>query len=242
MRLTQSDCRSVRDLRLSMRRCDNFTIWDRGCFCNAEPAGGGASHGHTPQRSVLRHRRGRGRRTWGGGLVASASHETDGGCRGLQGGDWSSRSAIWPLPPRSACCSRTCRSFIRRRSAEEIAAARAEPLETLPDRMSRNDNLRDADAADMHRTIPPVEGEDQGEWLVMIGVCTRGRCVPLGNGAGDFGGWFCPCCASHYDTAGRIRLGAAPRNMRVPRAEFVDTNLLRLISTRPPMGADLLRS
>ena len=130
--------------------------------------------------------------------------------------------------------------FIRRRTVEEIAAARAEPHETLPDPQSRNDNLRNADASDRHRTIPPFEGEDQGEWLVMIGKCTRGDCVPMGDRAGNFDGWFCPCCGSHYDTAGRIRLGVAPRNMRVPRAEFVDTGLLRLITTEPPRGADLL--
>ena len=106
--------------------------------------------------------------------------------------------------------------------------------------MSRNDNLRNADAADSNRTIPPFEGADQGEWLVMIGKCTRLRCVTMGNGAGDFDGWFCPCCGSHYHTAGRIRRGIAPRNMRVPRAEFVDTGRLRLISTEPPQGADLL--
>ncbi len=50
----------------------------------------------------------------------------------------------------------------------------------------------------------------------MIGVCTHLGCVPLGDGAGDFGGWFCPCHGSHYDTAGRIRKGPAPENLHIP--------------------------
>ena len=53
--------------------------------------------------------------------------------------------------------------------------------------------------------------DETGEWLVMMGVCTHLGCVPLGDGAGDFGGWFCPCHGSHYDTSGRIRKGPAPR-------------------------------
>ena len=46
----------------------------------------------------------------------------------------------------------------------------------------------------------------------MVGVCTHLGCVPLGQ-SGDFGGWFCPCHGSHYDTAGRIRKGPAPENL-----------------------------
>ena len=64
--------------------------------------------------------------------------------------------------------------------------------------------------------------EDEGKYLVMLGVCTHLGCVPLGDGAGDFGGWFCPCHGSHYDTAGRIRRGPAPENLPVPVAALVD--------------------
>jgi ubiquinol-cytochrome c reductase iron-sulfur subunit len=52
--------------------------------------------------------------------------------------------------------------------------------------------------------------------------------VPLGDGAGDFGGWFCPCHGSHYDTAGRIRKGPAPRNLPVPVAAFFDETTIKL--------------
>lgn len=112
--------------------------------------------------------------------------------------------------------------FIRRRTEEEIKSARAVDLELLPDRESGNKNLEDSDASDSNRTIDPA-----GEWLVMIGVCTHLGCVPLGD-AGDFGGWFCPCHGSHYDTAGRIRKGPAPRNLDIPIAKFVDDDIIKL--------------
>ena len=112
--------------------------------------------------------------------------------------------------------------FIRRRTQEEINAARSIDISSLPDQSSGNANIDDSDASDQNRTI-----DQKGEWLVMIGVCTHLGCVPLGN-AGEFGGWFCPCHGSHYDTAGRIRKGPAPRNLDVPIAKFVDDDIIRL--------------
>lgn len=108
--------------------------------------------------------------------------------------------------------------FIRRRSAEEIEAGRAVALADLPDADSRNEN-KPGDADDANRTM-----DENGEWLVMMGVCTHLGCVPLGD-AGDFGGWFCPCHGSHYDTAGRIRKGPAPTNLPVPTATLDGTTL-----------------
>lgn len=111
--------------------------------------------------------------------------------------------------------------FIRRRSQEEIDAARAVPLSDLVDPLAENHNISpDAQATDENRTLDAA-----GEWLVMMGVCTHLGCVPLGDGAGDFGGWFCPCHGSHYDTAGRIRKGPAPRNLDIPVAALNDTTL-----------------
>lgn len=107
--------------------------------------------------------------------------------------------------------------FIRRRTQEEIDAARAVEMDELIDAVARNENIGEAPATDENRSL-----DESGEWLVMIGVCTHLGCVPIGNGAGDFGGWFCPCHGSHYDTAGRIRSGPAPENMLVPTAQFVD--------------------
>ncbi|MEM6761088.1 MAG: ubiquinol-cytochrome c reductase iron-sulfur subunit [Pseudomonadota bacterium] len=114
--------------------------------------------------------------------------------------------------------------FIRRRTEEEITAAREVDLADLPDAIARNDNAdQPLDAADENRAL-----DEAGEWLVMMGVCTHLGCVPLGDGAGDFGGWFCPCHGSHYDTSGRIRKGPAPTNLPVPVAEFVDEATIKL--------------
>ncbi|PJF10076.1 ubiquinol-cytochrome c reductase iron-sulfur subunit [Pseudorhodobacter sp. MZDSW-24AT] len=114
--------------------------------------------------------------------------------------------------------------FIRRRSEAEIEAARATTLDELTiDRLAQNPNKPGADALDQNRTL-----DEAGEWLVMIGVCTHLGCVPIGDGAGDFGGWFCPCHGSHYDEAGRIRRGPAPRNLDIPLASFVDDSTIRL--------------
>lgn len=95
--------------------------------------------------------------------------------------------------------------FIRKRTATEIAAARAVALEDLKD--------PEADSARVDENHP--------EWLVLVGVCTHLGCVPLGS-AGDYDGWFCPCHGSHYDTSGRIRKGPAPTNLPVPEYVFLD--------------------
>ena len=87
----------------------------------------------------------------------------------------------------------------------------------------RNENTPDSDAADENRSL-----DEAGEWLVMMGVCTHLGCVPLGDGAGEFGGWFCPCHGSHYDSSGRIRKGPAPQNLPVPVASFVDESTIKL--------------
>ncbi len=101
--------------------------------------------------------------------------------------------------------------FIRRRTQAEIAAARDVPLSDLK-----------APQADSERVKP-----DRDEWLVLVGVCTHLGCVPLGT-AGDYGGWFCPCHGSHYDTSGRIRKGPAPDNLPVPEYVFLDDSRIRV--------------
>jgi len=113
--------------------------------------------------------------------------------------------------------------FIRRRSQDEIDEARAVALSDLPDARSENPNKPGSDASDTNRSL-----DEAGEWLVMIGVCTHLGCVPIGDGSGDFGGWFCPCHGSHYDAAGRIRKGPAPRNLDIPVAAFTDEITIKL--------------
>jgi ubiquinol-cytochrome c reductase iron-sulfur subunit len=110
--------------------------------------------------------------------------------------------------------------FIRHRTPEEIKAAEAVPLSELRD--PQTDNSRVTDTA---KKVRP-------EWLIMIGVCTHLGCVPLGNKPGDpkgpFGGWFCPCHGSAYDTSGRIRQGPAPKNLEVPPYLFSSDTLVRV--------------
>jgi len=113
--------------------------------------------------------------------------------------------------------------FIRRRTEDEIAEAKAVDVSSLPDPNAENANLpAGSEATDANRAMA-----DNEEWLVMVGVCTHLGCVPLGD-AGDFGGWFCPCHGSHYDTAGRIRKGPAPQNLLIPTAEFLSETVIKL--------------
>ncbi|MBN2751943.1 MAG: ubiquinol-cytochrome c reductase iron-sulfur subunit [Rhodospirillaceae bacterium] len=104
--------------------------------------------------------------------------------------------------------------FIRRRTEGEIAVADAVKM----------DDLRDPQP-DSARVARP-------EWLILVGVCTHLGCVPLGqkpaDPRGDFGGWFCPCHGSHYDTSGRIRKGPAPANLVVPQYTFLSDTLIRI--------------
>jgi ubiquinol-cytochrome c reductase iron-sulfur subunit len=99
--------------------------------------------------------------------------------------------------------------FIRRRTEEEIAKAREVDLKELKHPEKDEDRARNP------------------EWLVMLGVCTHLGCVPLGD-KGEYGGWFCPCHGSHYDTSGRIRKGPAPTNMEIPKYEFVNSNTIKI--------------
>ena len=100
--------------------------------------------------------------------------------------------------------------FVRNRTQEEIEAARNTALSDLVDTNARSANNPSAEATDENRSLG-----DKGQYVLMMGVCTHLGCVPLGE-QGDFGGWFCPCHGSHYDTAGRIRKGPAPQNLHIP--------------------------
>lgn len=88
------------------------------------------------------------------------------------------------------------------------------------------------DAADLIDPEPDSDRAQRSEWLVVIGICTHLGCVPLGQKNGDlrggWKGWFCPCHGSHYDTAGRIRKGPAPRNLDLPPYTFVTDTLLQI--------------
>ncbi len=102
--------------------------------------------------------------------------------------------------------------FIRHRTEAEIDDAKKVDMASLPDPQEDSARVK--------------EGKEQ--WIVMLGVCTHLGCVPLGNNAGEYNGWFCPCHGSHYDTSGRIRKGPAPTNLVVPEYEFLSDNKIKI--------------
>jgi ubiquinol-cytochrome c reductase iron-sulfur subunit len=113
--------------------------------------------------------------------------------------------------------------FIRNRTEKEIEEAKSVPVSELPDQNARNPNLAaDAPATDENRAAAGKEA-----WLIQIGICTHLGCVPLGQ-QGPFGGYFCPCHGSVYDTAGRIRSGPAPENLHIPAYSFVTDTRLKI--------------
>jgi ubiquinol-cytochrome c reductase iron-sulfur subunit len=101
--------------------------------------------------------------------------------------------------------------FVRKRTPAEIASAVKDD----------NASLRDpATDESRHKAGKP-------EWLVLVGTCTHLGCVPTFQG-GDYGGWFCPCHGSHYDTSGRIRKGPAPKNLEVPDWAFLSDTQIKI--------------
>ncbi|MEO6092240.1 MAG: ubiquinol-cytochrome c reductase iron-sulfur subunit [Novosphingobium sp.] len=98
--------------------------------------------------------------------------------------------------------------FVRQLTPKEIVEADKVPVSSLRDPQTLEE-----------RTQP---GKKQ--WLITMGVCTHLGCVPLGivseENRGEYGGYFCPCHGSNYDTAARIRKGPAPRNLEVPVYKF----------------------
>ena len=97
--------------------------------------------------------------------------------------------------------------FITHRTAKQIEESKSTALDDLKDPQEDQDRVQ--------------KGHEQ--WLIMVAVCTHLGCIPIEN-KGDYDGYFCPCHGSHYDSAGRIRRGPAPKNLLVPNYRFVDNN------------------
>lgn len=106
--------------------------------------------------------------------------------------------------------------FIRHRTAEEITKAKDIDAQVA----TLRDKQLDGDRA------------QKPQWMIVVGVCTHLGCVPQGQKAtearGEWGGWFCPCHGSQYDTSGRIMAGPAPTNLAVPPYTFVSDTLVRI--------------
>src|SRR3954469_18253837 len=106
--------------------------------------------------------------------------------------------------------------FVRNLTPKEIAEANAVPLSALRD----------------PQTLAERTKAGKQNWLITLGVCTHLGCVPLGIGEGEnrgpFGGYFCPCHGSAYDTAARIRQGPAPLNLAVPEYKFTGPTTVQI--------------
>ncbi len=106
--------------------------------------------------------------------------------------------------------------FIRNLTPQEIQVANAVQV----------GDLRDP------QTLAERTTEGKANWLITMGVCTHLGCVPLGASEGEikgeFGGYFCPCHGSAYDTAARIRKGPAPKNLEVPEYAFVSDTVVKI--------------
>lgn len=102
--------------------------------------------------------------------------------------------------------------FIRHRTKKEIDEVQKVEISTLRDPQKDADRVK--------------AGKEQ--WMVMVGICTHLGCVPLGNNAGEYNGWFCPCHGSHYDASGRIRKGPAPENLHVPEYTFLNDTKIKI--------------
>jgi ubiquinol-cytochrome c reductase iron-sulfur subunit len=108
--------------------------------------------------------------------------------------------------------------FVRHRTPTEIKEAQDVKLSQLIDTTNGLDSQR------------VKAGHDQ--WIVLIGICTHLGCVPLGNKPtdprGEWGGWFCPCHGSQYDTSGRVRHGPAPLNLALAPYDFLSATKIKI--------------
>ncbi len=106
--------------------------------------------------------------------------------------------------------------FVRHRTGQEIKEAEDVKLTQLSD--PQTDSAR----------VKP----DHAQWIVLIGICTHLGCIPVGNkpmdNRGEFGGWFCPCHGSQYDTSGRVRHGPAPLNLALPPYAFMSDTKIKI--------------
>jgi ubiquinol-cytochrome c reductase iron-sulfur subunit len=144
--------------------------------------------------------------------------------------------AVWPLIDQMNPAADTLAASTTEVNLEPIEVGqrilvkwRGKPVFITHRTKAMIDEARAVKLEDME--IDPQKDEDRAqrpEWLIIVGVCTHLGCIPTGTKQGElrgeFGGWFCPCHGSHYDTSGRIRKGPAPENLPVPDYAFLSDN------------------
>jgi ubiquinol-cytochrome c reductase iron-sulfur subunit len=107
--------------------------------------------------------------------------------------------------------------FVRHRTAAEIAAAQRDDFANLKDPQS-----------DAERLVQEDGQAGRPEWLILQASCTHLGCVPTFVEGSSYGGWFCPCHGSDYDTSGRIRRGPAPKNLAIAPYLFTGPTAIRI--------------
>jgi ubiquinol-cytochrome c reductase iron-sulfur subunit len=118
--------------------------------------------------------------------------------------------------------------FVRHRTAAEIAAA----VKDDPEMDVSNPKVVKANPGELKDPQPDALRAQKPEYLVLVGVCTHLGCIPLGQKdaepKGQYGGWYCPCHGSQYDTSGRIRKGPAPLNLEVPAYQYLSDTVVKI--------------
>lgn len=148
-------------------------------------------------------------------------------------------AAVWPMVDQMNPAADTLAASTTEVNLEPIKAGqrilvkwRGKPVFITRRTKASIDEARSVKMADL---VDPQSDQDRArkpEWLILVGVCTHLGCIPLGTKPGEirgeYGGWFCPCHASHYDTSGRIRKGPAPENLWIPEYIFLDDTTVKI--------------
>jgi ubiquinol-cytochrome c reductase iron-sulfur subunit len=107
-------------------------------------------------------------------------------------------------------------TFIRHRTPKEIKEAEDVKMSELIDPQPDSARVKPGHA----------------QWIIVSGICTHLGCIPLGNKPtdprGEWGGWFCPCHGSQYDTSGRVRHGPAPLNLALYPYSFESDTKIKI--------------
>jgi ubiquinol-cytochrome c reductase iron-sulfur subunit len=188
--------------------------------------------------------------------MADVAHPTGGGAHGAHGGAETSRrdfltltaaavagigaaSALWPFidtmnPAKDTLAQATTEVDLAPVQVGQRLTVvwRGKPVFVDHRPQEEIEKAAQVNLAELRDPQPDAERVKKPEWLVVVGICTHLGCIPLGqkptDDRGAYGGWFCPCHGSVYDTSGRIRQGPAPQNLAVPPYAFTGDTQIKI--------------
>jgi ubiquinol-cytochrome c reductase iron-sulfur subunit len=148
-------------------------------------------------------------------------------------------AAVWPLVDQMNPAADTLAASTIEVDLEPIEPGqrlivkwRGKPVFIVRRTKAQIEEARSVNVADLVDPETDEQRAKKAEWLIIVGVCTHLGCIPSGTKQGEikgeYGGWFCPCHGSHYDTSGRIRKGPAPKNLPVPEYQFLSDNVVKI--------------